>query len=340
LDASNPAAIAAAGRSLRQSISTHGRCAARADFSGEATIVSFRNPPENSHKESAAQAIERLRDVFESRLASRRKFLTGPLAGQSPSSSQAPEGPESQVGPDGEVCRATAVGDLLTSPQMQSSIPEAIAASKQASLPEMEPKIRDEESSVSLAALGEEIKDTEEQRLQVPAKMRPAESNRYPGVERRGSVRYKVKGIYVLFGWRQGESGVSTGSVGTVSDGAANPPSDVELAARGPGGAGPEGVRDPESASLSADFDQHEARVHDVSQTGICLIVDRLPPNNRDLWIGVKETWPISWSRVVLRSISEPLPGRFMLHLSFKESCPYDLFKLALMQNLDALAET
>jgi len=47
--------------------------------------------------------------------------------------------------------------------------------------------------------------------------------------------------------------------------------------------------------SLLADFDHREARVHDISQTGLCLIVDRLPPDNRDLWVGVKGTLPIVW---------------------------------------------
>jgi hypothetical protein len=201
------------------------------------------------------------------------------------------------------------------------------------------PEVQGEESSATAAAHAVEIMNPAEQQP-AAAKVKPAVSSRYHGIERRDSIRYKVEHIEVLFGWRQGVSAVSTGSAGTVEERAVNHPSGIGLAGYGSGGVGPKAMRGPEATSLPADFDHHEARVHDISQTGLCLLVDRLPPDNRDLWIGVKGTWPIVWSRVVLRSLSEPYPGCFMLRLSFKETCPNDLFKLAVMPKGDTRAAT
>ncbi|MGO9596566.1 MAG: hypothetical protein ACLP7Q_00930 [Isosphaeraceae bacterium] len=313
--------------------------------------MSFRNPPEKSHEERAGQARGRLRGVLESRLASQRKFFTGPAAGPSPSSSQGPEVPDDQVS------STAAAGGPPESQQAQSPVSEAMAPfehaksskesppvteSRQEGAPSeaLDPQIQGEESSVTTAAPAEEIKFPAAHQPAAAAKTRPAESSRYHGLERRGSFRYKVARIEVLFGWRQGASAVSTGAAGMVEERTVNHPSGIGLAGYGSGGVGPKAMRGLEATSLPADFDHHEARVHDVSQTGLCLIVDRLPPDNRDLWIGLKGTLPVVWSRVVLRSLSEPYPGCFMLRLSFKESCPYDLFKLAVTHKGDTRAAT
>jgi hypothetical protein len=76
---------------------------------------------------------------------------------------------------------------------------------------------------------------------------------------------------------------------------------------------------------------QHEAQVLDISQSGLCLILDRLPPTDRALWIGIGGSNPISWSQVILKSLSELDSGQFLLRLSFVEDCPYDLFKHAVL---------
>jgi hypothetical protein len=295
--------------------------------------------------------------MFDSRLASRRKFFTGPSAAPAPSPTKGPENPE---GLENDAGRAEAAEGLPTSTQVHSLSPKANAASEhkgkpEESLPGAVPggaqltaslahsemarlPVPGEESSVSIPATGEKITNPKERPAAADSKAGSPESSRHHtvAVERRGSYRYKVERIDVLICWRRGEDSVQMDPPSMAGERTAGPASGVEPGGVGFGGAGANAVRDPDPASLSADFDYHEARIHDISLTGVCLIVDRLPPINRDLWVGLKGARPIVWSRVVLRSLSEPHPGRFMLRLSFKENCPYDLFKLAVIQMADA----
>jgi hypothetical protein len=76
----------------------------------------------------------------------------------------------------------------------------------------------------------------------------------------------------------------------------------------------------------------HDAAVLDISQTGLCIALSDLPPRDRGLWVGIRGTSPMGWSGVVLRSLSEPQPGRFLLRLSFVNDCPYELFKYVVFQ--------
>ena len=84
---------------------------------------------------------------------------------------------------------------------------------------------------------------------------------------------------------------------------------------------------------LQGEFSQIEAAVLDISQTGLCINVASLPPSDRALWVGIKGGDPTAWSGVILRSLSEPRPGEFVLRLSFINTCPYDLFKYVVLQS-------
>lgn len=312
--------------------------------------MSFRNPPEKSHEERAGQAGGRLRGMLDSRSASQRRFFPSPSTGPLPSSSQGSEDSSNQI----SYSAAAAAPEL---PPSQQPVPEAIAASEHAvssgdclsaTPPPQERPISqaagqllsDEGPSSAAIARREEIEDSQKQQPAAAVYAEAPKSNGYRGVERRGSFRYKVANFEILFAWRQGVDKVATGSAGTVTEPTGGALSGIGPAGNGSGGAGPKAVRSPEASSLPTDFDHHVARVCDISQTGLCLIVDRLPPDNRDLWVGVKGTRPIVWSRVILRSLSEPHPGCFMLRLSFEESCPYEFLKLAVTQKVEARAVT
>ena len=90
------------------------------------------------------------------------------------------------------------------------------------------------------------------------------------------------------------------------------------------------GARDHPASQGS--FSQVEAAVLDISRPGLSIIVASLPPSDRQLWVGIKGGDPTTWSGVILRSLSEPRPGEFVLRLSFINTCPYDLFKYVVLQ--------
>lgn len=130
-----------------------------------------------------------------------------------------------------------------------------------------------------------------------PAKPRPTrggETPRRAGQERRVSHRHPVRSVRVRLQWREGS--------GTIS--------------LGPG----------------SSLVEHPAEIVDISQSGICVLCGHVPPGNREIWISAPGFDVEHWSRVVLRSLSEPELGRFCLRLAFAETCPYELFKVAVLE--------
>ena len=89
------------------------------------------------------------------------------------------------------------------------------------------------------------------------------------------------------------------------------------------------------AALLDDEFDprrllKHSVTVLDLGRDGIHLIVGVRPSRDRDHWIGIEENRAFVWSKVVLRSLSEPSVGTFLARYSFAGSCPYELIRRAM----------
>jgi len=88
-------------------------------------------------------------------------------------------------------------------------------------------------------------------------------------------------------------------------------------------------------AEVAEIFVRKQASILNISQSGLSLIVDCLPPGDRKLWVGMEGTEPGEWAQVAVRSVSEPKPGQYRIGLSFVYGCPYSLFRFAVLNSLD-----
>ena len=77
---------------------------------------------------------------------------------------------------------------------------------------------------------------------------------------------------------------------------------------------------------------RHQALLLNFSQTGLRILIDSAPPQDRQLWISVDESRDGLWSPVLLRSLEPADGGRYAVGLSFVDACPYDLFKHAVLR--------
>jgi hypothetical protein len=75
----------------------------------------------------------------------------------------------------------------------------------------------------------------------------------------------------------------------------------------------------------------HPVTILDLARNGIHLVVRVRPERDRDNWIGIEEGRAFSWSKVVLRSLSEPSIGTYLVRYSFAGACPYELIRRALL---------
>jgi hypothetical protein len=75
----------------------------------------------------------------------------------------------------------------------------------------------------------------------------------------------------------------------------------------------------------------HPVTILDLARNGIHLVVGVRPERDRDNWIGIEEGRAFSWSKVVLRSLSEPSVGTYLVRYSFAGACPYELIRRALL---------
>lgn len=87
---------------------------------------------------------------------------------------------------------------------------------------------------------------------------------------------------------------------------------------------------------LDDEFDSrrlvtHPVTVLDLARNGIHLVVGVRPERDQDHWIGIEEGSSFAWSKVVLRSLSEPSLGTFLARYSFAGSCPYELIRRAIL---------
>jgi hypothetical protein len=138
------------------------------------------------------------------------------------------------------------------------------------------------------------------------------------GPDRRLSFRYPVDSLEVQIAWSAVAARDSTRSeaMGQRSLGKSS-------AERGDGDGPP----------VPNSLVRHTAQVVDLSQMGLSLLADHPPPSDRQLWIGILENGLLSWSEVNLRSLSHLAPDVHLLRLSFQETCPYELFKAAVLRH-------
>ena len=90
------------------------------------------------------------------------------------------------------------------------------------------------------------------------------------------------------------------------------------------------------AALLDDEFDprrlvRHPVTVLDLGRSGIHLIANIEPKRDRDHWLGIEENGVLVWSKVVLRTLSEPVLGTFLARYSFVGSCPYELIRRAIL---------
>jgi hypothetical protein len=82
---------------------------------------------------------------------------------------------------------------------------------------------------------------------------------------------------------------------------------------------------------------RHQALLLNFSQTGLRILIAHLPPEDRQLWVGIDESKNGIWSPVLLRSIDPADAGRYAVRLSFVDACPYELFKHAVLRPMGEL---
>jgi hypothetical protein len=138
------------------------------------------------------------------------------------------------------------------------------------------------------------------------------------GPDRRLSFRYPVDSLEVQIAW----SAVAARDATRTQ--AAGLRSLARLSAERGDGEGP---------SVPNSLVRHTAQVVDLSQMGLSLMADSPPPSDRQLWIGILENGLVSWSEVNLRSLSHLAPDVYLVRLSFQETCPYELFKAAVLRH-------
>jgi hypothetical protein len=69
------------------------------------------------------------------------------------------------------------------------------------------------------------------------------------------------------------------------------------------------------------------ARLLDISQTGVLVLCDALPPANVRVWLRLETPQVSDWVEVIPRGTTSDALGGHRLRLAFRESCPYDIFK-------------
>ena len=140
------------------------------------------------------------------------------------------------------------------------------------------------------------------------ASPRPPEGGRLK-TDRRESFRYDTPGVHLLVTW----------------------PDNAGSLVQGPAPAHPErqGRNEP---PVFGRMVRHQALLLNFSQTGLRILIAHLPPEDRQLWVGIDESKNGIWSPVLLRSIDPADAGRYAVRLSFVDACPYELFKHAVLR--------
>jgi hypothetical protein len=71
------------------------------------------------------------------------------------------------------------------------------------------------------------------------------------------------------------------------------------------------------------------ARLVDISQTGIQVVSEAVPPADQRVWLRLESPQPSDWVEVVMKGTSPEGQGKaHRVRLAFLHSCPYDFFKV------------
>jgi hypothetical protein len=157
--------------------------------------------------------------------------------------------------------------------------------------------------------------------------------------ERRSSCRYPVIDASAVLSWW--EAIASPPAVVT------NPRDDLKLTpaeesvygrvmARWPGSHGvssaaratAELARDPlPRVEDSMQSRSSAVRLLDISQTGLMVLSEAVPPAGGRLWLRLEAPEVTDWVEVILKGSTPEVPGVHRVRLAFRDACPYDIFK-------------
>jgi hypothetical protein len=140
------------------------------------------------------------------------------------------------------------------------------------------------------------------------ASPRPRDGGRSK-TDRRESYRYDTPGVQLFVTW----------------------PDNAGILVQGPAPAHPE-RQGRNVTPVLGRMVRYQALLLNFSQTGLRILISHLPPEDRQLWVGIDESKNGIWTPVLLRSFDPAEAGRYAVRLSFVDACPYDLFKHAVLR--------
>lgn len=70
------------------------------------------------------------------------------------------------------------------------------------------------------------------------------------------------------------------------------------------------------------------ARLLDISQTGVQVLSEAVPPADQRIWLRLARPHATDWVEVVMKGSSPEAQGAHRVRLAFLQSCPYDFFKV------------
>ncbi len=87
----------------------------------------------------------------------------------------------------------------------------------------------------------------------------------------------------------------------------------------------------PDDPNSSAEpiMQSCQARILDISYTGIRLLSEAIPREGQTVWVRLDGSPVTDWVEGTVRGVSQREPGRFQVRISFRVACPYDFFKTA-----------
>jgi Inner membrane component of T3SS, cytoplasmic domain len=154
--------------------------------------------------------------------------------------------------------------------------------------------------------------------------------------DRRGSCRYTVAEVGVILSWYE-----PVISPAVVAAGPKLTPDEENIyskvMARWPGNhngtpssrAGVATARNPlPSVETSRKSCVANARVLDISHTGLLVLCEIVPLVGQRAWVRLASPQATDWIEVVQRGSTPAGQGRHRIRLAFLESCPYEFFKL------------